>query len=97
MADCGSLAEQQWTFFVGIIPSAGGCLTAKSTLPETLVVIASCRFGPGPGQNWRVFRQGELINLSDNLCLAVPAGGGPGTALIQQHCNGEPGEIWGLN
>jgi len=61
------------------------------------VVIASCKFGPGLGQDWRVFGPGEVINLGDNLCLAVPAGGGAGTGLIQEGCYGKPGEIWGLN
>jgi hypothetical protein len=98
VAGCGNSAEQQWTFSHGIIPSAGGgCLTAKSTLADTPVVIASCRFGAGPGQDWRAFGPGELINLSDNLCLADPAGGGTGTTLTQEHCDGQPGEIWGLN
>jgi hypothetical protein len=61
------------------------------------VVIASCKFGPGISQDWRVFGPGEVLNLEDNLCLAVASDCGQGTGLIQESCYGKPGEIWGLN
>jgi len=31
------------------------------------------------------------------MCLTDPGGGGAGTALVQQDCYGEPGQVWGLN
>jgi hypothetical protein len=94
VTDCANTTEQQWTNFLGVTSATGLCLTAKSRLPETPVVITKCTGGPGPGQDWRPYRNNELVNVSDNLCLADPAGGGPGTALIQLDCYGEPGEIW---
>jgi hypothetical protein len=94
VSDCANSTGQQWTLFFEVMSANGLCLTATSPLPETPVVLSKCQ---KPGQDWRPYRNGELTNVNDGLCLDDPADGGAGTALIQRDCYGEPGEIWGLN
>ena len=99
VGSCVSNTEQQWTLNSdGTIQSASGlCLSGNdSPFSGAAVVVTFCnttdfsqQWIPGPG--------GEVINAGSGRCLADTGNGSSGTAVTQQDCYGETGEVWGLN
>ncbi len=80
--------------------NGGKCLTVSggSKLDGAKVVLDACATGkPHSDQQWTTGPGGELINGKSGRCLDDP-GNSPtaGTALVQDDCYGQPGEIWAL-
>jgi hypothetical protein len=87
--------------------SAGGlesasttqCLTVASPFAGAPVTQAACSPGATTGltQIWLPGPGGELINAASGKCLDDPGDGPSGTALTQEDCYGQLGELWAFN
>jgi hypothetical protein len=71
-------------------------LAAAGRLAGGSVTLATCH-AHDLAQLWFPARASQLINVATGMCLSDPGSAGPGTALVQQDCYGEPGQVWGLN
>jgi putative Ig domain-containing protein/ricin-type beta-trefoil lectin protein/subtilase family protein len=98
VAPCSLTTGQIWQSFAGALAGNSGCLAVTSALSGTKTGLAACggagtdarlTWLPGPG--------GELINAFSGKCLDDPGGAGSGTALVQEDCYGQPGEVWAFN
>lgn len=85
----------------GMLSVANGwCLTATGNgLDGAAVDLEDCPFPfgtpPVSDQVWLQGPGGELINAYTGKCLADPGNDATsGTALTQEDCYGEPGEVW---
>ena len=69
-----------------------------SPLLDGAVVLPWNRAEPTrSNQQWVVGPTGDLINVNSGRCLDDPGNSTTeGTALVQEDCYGQPGEIWAL-
>lgn len=96
LAACTNAVGQKW------IPRSGNTLhvnshcldlTAGSTLDGAAPQIYACN--NGVNQTWTITPAGEIISLVSGKCLADPGDSTTaGTKLVQEDCQGNPGEIW---
>jgi hypothetical protein len=95
LARCGGAAAQRWTMQPGgQLVLHGACLavTDGSMLDGAAIELARC--SGGTSQQWTEGPRGELLNAHSGRCLAAPSSG---TALTQQDCYGEQGEVWAVS
>ncbi len=94
---------QEWSIHPdGTLRNTGNCLDvivnfARTALDGAAAKLDPCAPTPGSSQTWLIGPGGELINDYSGRCLTDNNGGGSGTALVQEDCYGEPGQIWAVN
>ena len=99
---CNGKASQNWADEPDrtLRLDGGKCLTVSgaSKLDGAKVVLSACATGtPHGNQQWMLGPGGELVNLNSGRCLDDPGNSTTaGTALVQQDCYGQPGEIWAI-
>jgi Ricin-type beta-trefoil lectin domain/Subtilase family len=104
---CTGAGGQEWlllpngTISTSKGPEQGMCLSGReSLLSGTPIVLTFCdtsSSSPDYSELWVPGPGGELINEESGRCLADPDNGPAGTALRQEDCYGEAGEVWGVN
>jgi hypothetical protein len=96
IAACGSGAGLRWTIDPhGDIASRGMCLAVRGASIDPGAAVEVERCGRAAAARWVRGPDGELLNAYSGLCLADPGNAAAvGTALIQQGCYLEPGELW---
>jgi Ricin-type beta-trefoil lectin domain/Putative Ig domain len=99
---CNGTDSQKWiTEPDETLRIAGKCLTVtgSSTLDGAKAELDACNSSSktNANQHWYIGSTGELINANSGRCLDDP-GNNPadGTALVQEDCYGQPGEIWAV-
>jgi len=95
---CNGSAAEKWTDEPDQTLRLGGkCLTVtgSSKLDGATVVLQTC--GTTKNQQWSTGDGGELINVNSGRCLDDPGNSTTnGTALVQEDCYGQAGEIWAI-
>jgi serine protease len=71
----------------------GRCLSTRWDRTSTGTPVTITRCHGGPGQLWAPGPAGRLV-LASGTCLADPGGGGPGTRLLLERCNGRAVQHW---
>jgi hypothetical protein len=99
--DCNGKQAQQWTDEPNeTIQRGGACLTVtdSSMLDGATVVLDTCNTNNNTNGNQRwIVSGGELINVNSGRCLSDPGNSNTdGTALVQEDCYAESGQIWAL-
>jgi hypothetical protein len=96
--DYNTVLTQLWSLEgdFTIRDSTGQCLAANGPFSATAVTAQPCD-DSNPAQQWETGPGGQLINAGSGRCLADSNNGGAGTAVVQNDCYGDAGEIWGLN
>jgi len=98
LADCGTQADQTWTYTAGKLTVYGNkCLdaNAQGTTNGTQVIIWDCN--GQTNQQWTVNANGTITGAQSNLCLdANGKGTASGTKLILWACNGQANQQWTL-
>ncbi|WBB82105.1 RICIN domain-containing protein [Micromonospora sp. WMMD882] len=97
--DCGSGANQRWTYTAGKQLTVYGnkCLDANNagTTNGTTVIIWDCH--GGLNQQWNLNANGTLTNVQSGLCVdANGAATANGTKIILWSCNGGANQQWSL-
>jgi hypothetical protein len=99
--DCNGKQAQQWSDEPNeTVQRGGACLTVTggSLLDGATVVLDTCNTdnNTNADQRW-VVSGGELINVNSGRCLSDPGNSSTeGTALVQEDCYAESGQIWAL-
>jgi hypothetical protein len=98
---CNGSAAQKWTSEPDETLRLGGkCLTVTgSTLLDGAKAVLEPCASPAAttNQQWVAGVGGELINVNSGRCLDDPGNNTTeGTALVQEDCYGQTGEIWAL-
>jgi hypothetical protein len=99
VATCNGSASENFAFLAdGLVTSNTGlCLaTNGSDLTQTAITLKTCN-DQDFFQLWVPGSFGEITAFNFSLCLADQNNGGPGTAVVQADCYGDPGENWGIN
>jgi hypothetical protein len=98
---CNGKQAQQWADEPNeTLQRGGACLTVtgSSMLDGATVVLETCDTNNNTNgyQRW-IVSGGELINVNSGRCLSDPGNSSTnGTALVQEDCYGESGQIWAL-
>ncbi|HEX9034496.1 MAG TPA: ricin-type beta-trefoil lectin domain protein, partial [Streptosporangiaceae bacterium] len=97
---CTTDPRQQWSWTArGVlqVPPGGWCVDIFGRTDGSPIQVGDACYTPTGSGSWIAGPGGELINAYTGKCLADPGTNGPGTALAQEDCYGEAGEIWALN
>jgi Ricin-type beta-trefoil lectin domain/Subtilase family/Putative Ig domain len=97
IASCGR-GSQRWTLEPdGRLRLRGQCLAVAggSTLDGAATELARC--SGKASEKWTEGPGGELLNGKSGRCLADPGNSASGTALVQEDCYGEAGEVWAVS
>ncbi|HEY6277733.1 MAG TPA: ricin-type beta-trefoil lectin domain protein [Streptosporangiaceae bacterium] len=99
-AACTTSSRQKWTVMPdGTVRIHGKCLDVSglSSLDGAAIDLYTCSSARLASQQWLTGPGGELINARSGRCLAIPGDStANGTALKQEDCYGNAGEIWAL-
>ncbi len=99
LQDCGSQANQSWTYTAGkqLMVYGNKCLDAngRGTTNGTQVIIWDCN--NQPNQQWTVNTSGSIVGVQSNLCMdANGQGTANGTKIILWACGGRANQQWTL-
>jgi hypothetical protein len=96
---CNGANSENFAFLSdGTVASHSGlCLNAtENDLAQAAVTLKPCD-DQDFFQIWLPGGFGEITNFQFSLCLTDKNNGGPGTAVVQNDCYGDPGQQWGTN
>ena len=99
---CNGTVSQKWTTEPDeTLRIAGKCLsvTNSSRLDGAKVELFTCNTNnkTNANQHWFIGSGGALINANSGRCLDDPGNSSTdGTALVQEDCYGQPGEVWAV-
>ena len=95
---CNGAASEDFAFLSdGLVASQSGkCLAASGDLALTAITLQPCN-DQDPFQLWVPGSFGEITNFNFSFCLTDKNNGGPGTAVVQNDCYGDPEQQWGIN